>query len=278
MRGICSATVLDKVYIPYFTMENLYLIGESGSIIYRNSSEFDSELYEITGTKASAITTRKYEIPNGNMEFQINNDRKCYRDPTIIMVNINACNESEFNCEDGSCIDLSLRCDAISDCTDGTDELNCTTVVLNKYYNKDIISGSSKNRSSKLQGHVETEILNFLDIDEPGGIIRVQFIINVRWSDRRLNFFNLKNSRFSNSLSDSEAASIWTPTLLFMNSEVWRHEVNIGPSLTAIVEGTVPKAQAGIEHTQNAYIVEGNSTNLILMMDIRYNFPLYISY
>ena len=274
MRGLCPATVLDKVYIPYFTKENLYLIGESGSIIYRNSKDFITDIYEITGTKASAITTKRYEIPNGNMEFQVKNDRKCSDEDQIVMVNINACNASEFNCGDGSCIDLSLRCDAISDCTDGTDELTCTTVALSKIYNKDIISGSVIDRSAKLEGRVSARILNFLDIDEPGGIMRVQFVFKVTWRDPRLNFFNLKQSKDAKSLNSSEAKSIWTPKLLFVNSEVWRHEVNTGPSFSARAGGQIRKImKAGMEYTQNAHILDGRSTDLTMFMDIRYTFP-----
>ena len=254
-------------------MGNLYLIGESGSIVHRHSKYHFTDIYRINGTKASAITTRKYEIPNGNMEFQVSQDGRCSDEEHIVIVNINACNEAEFNCQDGSCIDLNLRCDAISDCTDGTDELNCITVSHSNFYNKEIISGSVKERSAKLEGHVDVRVMDFLDIDEPGGIMRVKFVIIVTWRDHRLKFFNLDQSSKAKSLSTSEALRIWTPRLIFVNSEAWRYDVNVGPSFSANAGGgTMNTFKAGIEYIENAHITEGRSTDLKMMMAIRYSF------
>lgn len=36
-----------------------------------------------------------------------------------------ACNETEFTCSDGNCIDMNLRCDSYYDCKDFSDEQNC---------------------------------------------------------------------------------------------------------------------------------------------------------
>ena len=36
-----------------------------------------------------------------------------------------ACEANQFRCNDGQCIDNSLKCDRKYDCQDGSDELNC---------------------------------------------------------------------------------------------------------------------------------------------------------
>lgn len=39
---------------------------------------------------------------------------------------MSACEINEFTCKSGECIGLGLYCDSIQDCTDGSDEVNCT--------------------------------------------------------------------------------------------------------------------------------------------------------
>ena len=36
------------------------------------------------------------------------------------------CEENEFTCFNGECIDMSYVCDGINDCGDNSDEVNCS--------------------------------------------------------------------------------------------------------------------------------------------------------
>lgn len=38
-----------------------------------------------------------------------------------------ACPENEFQCNDGSCLDISRRCDGYVDCESGEDEAECSS-------------------------------------------------------------------------------------------------------------------------------------------------------
>ena len=273
MRGLCSKTSFDVIYTPHFISNNLYLVGKSGmSIIYPlySSSEYISREYimENIGKPAKARTSKKYDLPNGNVDFTVTNDRKCYDDNEIITVNINACNQSQFNCGDGSCVDLTVRCDAISDCADGTDERNCTLVELGQYYNNGIIS-SAAGRAEKLEGLIHAKIINFLDINEPEGIMRVQFLTRITWTDIRLKFFNLKPVREENSLGEEDSRNIWSPDLIFSNSEVWRREVNFGPIYSAHARNHTQFSFAEKDYAQNAIVYQGKDTDLEQTMDIR---------
>lgn len=40
------------------------------------------------------------------------------------------CSAAEFRCEDGQCIPEEKRCDTRTDCTDGSDELDCSMFHL----------------------------------------------------------------------------------------------------------------------------------------------------
>ena len=44
-----------------------------------------------------------------------------------------ACRSDQFECMTGACIPLHLRCDGVSHCPNGEDELNCTRTGKNSH-------------------------------------------------------------------------------------------------------------------------------------------------
>ena len=39
------------------------------------------------------------------------------------------CRPDQFECGDGTCIDVNLRCNRLYDCVDQTDEINCVKMI-----------------------------------------------------------------------------------------------------------------------------------------------------
>ena len=52
------------------------------------------------------------------------------------MLTLSDCHPVKYTCNNGQCIDLSNKCDGLIDCVDGTDELECEFLVLDKNYSK----------------------------------------------------------------------------------------------------------------------------------------------
>ena len=64
------------------------------------------------------------------------------------------------------------------------------------------------------------------DIQEVAQILKMKFKISLQWSDARITFYNIKPDEKLNSLSLEEQLSIWTPTIVFWNTEKQLRTVN----------------------------------------------------
>ena len=58
-----------------------------------------------------------------------------------------------------------------------------------------------------------------LKIEEVNHVFSVKFRLVMEWYDHRLNYYNLKEQRSSNSLSHEEVEKLWIPYIVFENSE-----------------------------------------------------------
>ncbi len=45
-----------------------------------------------------------------------------------MILTLTACNETQYTCDDGTCVDLHMRCDKNNDCDDKSDEDKCSKV------------------------------------------------------------------------------------------------------------------------------------------------------
>ena len=96
---------------------------------------------------------------------------------------------------------------------DGSDEVDCSIMSLDEGYDKKY--PAMKNTTVA----ISMEILDILDIKELAMEFRVFLKMRLIWNDKRITFRNLKPDEKDNQLSVKDIGRLWSPKLLFLNSD-----------------------------------------------------------
>ena len=133
-----------------------------------------------------------------------------------IYLTLSGCAEKQFTCHNGDCVSMEMRCDGSSDCQDGSDELECNTILTDTGYNKFIVPpplGSKK----ALDVNLSITIFEIFDVDEVSGSITTKFSFKRDWLDPRVTYLNLRAYPSLNILTPADQQILWSPYLVFNN-------------------------------------------------------------
>lgn len=260
LRGLCSKTVFDTDYTPTSSYANFTWIGSDSSHIKNN----DSWYINVYGSNAYAVSYADLvNLLIGTTKWKVFKDKRCSDEEMYeINLSLNACSDEEFNCQNGDCIDIQLRCDGRPDCKDGTDERDCHILNTDSAYNKDV---KDTDETSKMNIHFY--LINILDVNEKDGTIRIQFRLVIEWTDSRLCFNNLKEKYFLNKLTEPETSKIWKPSIVLHDTDLLNRNVH-EEEIVYIKRGGQPKT-AEISMLYNALVYSGKENILSLQTSLR---------
>ena len=221
LRGLCDGTTYDSTY---FMQDKTFNVKRFFKGNYGWKLGWDGSEWKITHEKKNQtelVHSQGSMYPLGKKFWQITGEENSCKElqGKPILLNLTPCNESSFSCDNGICIPMEKRCDQLLDCEDVSDEKNCQIISIDpeKY-----LKGKPPppiGNNEKVEINIEIHILNILEINEVEALFRTQFEIFLNWKDPRITFWNLKEDESLNSLVPSEKSLIWTPVMVFDNTD-----------------------------------------------------------
>ena len=134
-------------------------------------------------------------------------------DNRSLELNLNACDDRQFACKDGTCISKWNRCDQTRHCPDDSDESDCNYVEFPTNYNLLL----PPINAGKIPISVNVDIDQILDINILSETFTVKFLLTASWKDTRLAYKNLQIWK-PNIIPSATWHSMWIPNFKFRNT------------------------------------------------------------
>ena len=286
LRGLNIESKIDKHYVliadktfnhlPIFQGVSQGLIlfdASSKSWIFYDADDLPSssalEPGKILGSHK--IIPGSVNLPVGLREWML-----IQPDRTIQQaLKLTKCNDNEYTCSNGQCIDIIKMCDEYFDCVDSSDEgsILCHTVNVDQDTYRKRVPPTPSKRGLKTRVNVGMEILSVEDIDIVQMQFKSKFILSLKWQDQRIEYRNM----FKPEMRLTETKDrMWIPPLHFSNSISNAELTNEQVEIMVLKNGQQHKASTESLH-ESVYSFENNLL-LIGKFEFEFKCKYYLQY
>ena len=140
-----------------------------------------------------------------------------------IEMKLTGCNESQFTCDDGQCVNMEQRCNQLPNCRDESDEMGCKILILKEGYSKRVPPITAKgifgDNVVPVPVKISLTLLKVVAIQEEDHSIELQFQITLEWKENRASYHNLKKEDYLNALSMDDINRLWLPLVVYTNTD-----------------------------------------------------------
>lgn len=128
MRGSCETQVHNMNYMMKYDNEKGFVGYGDYKILYNDTHWI--WLNHQTNETLAHLLPSVYNYPMGRKLWRLERPLCGQKSGVTRRLLLSVCEEQQYTCDDGSCVDLDLRCDLKYDCKDHSDEADCLMVRL----------------------------------------------------------------------------------------------------------------------------------------------------
>ena len=165
---------------------------------------------------------------------------------------LSLCTDEEYTCNNGHCVDMEYRCDGVTQCHDGSDELDCMMVVPPIGYNKFLVP-PPLNGVKKLVVNANILTQKVLYINEEENNLKIVFTLARWWYNAYLTYQNLKRGK-DNYIFENDVDIMWKPWFELINME---HIDKCKQTEKKAIHKVIP--HKGFNFTRNSYTENNNA-------------------
>ena len=147
ISGLEQHMPFDRLYLvepSQLMAKDFTFYGYQSSKIVHDIEDKNWKIEILSNSRDYAITNGS-DPPLGTREYHLSESLG----GGTVKLNLNSCdNNEEYNCDDGSCIPIEMKCDSVPDCVGGDDEGQCNKIEFPKSYIKSVPGTNSPISSS----------------------------------------------------------------------------------------------------------------------------------